>query len=365
MVEYTGYFLPEPRGQADQVMLRRSLPPFRMPGIIAAIATFLLVGLPVAAAPIPVNSDNFVRAESDLYFANMVARYGLGRFGHERAMAPVEAQPIIRLNRDTLYSGAIFDLDAGPVTLTLPDPGDRFLSLQIIDQDHITHGVSYGGGVHRLTREAIGTRYVFAAIRTLANPGDAADLAAVHALQDAMGAEQARPGSFEVPDWEAASRDRTRTLLLGLGALLPDTRRMFGSRDKVEPVRHLIGSGMGWGGNPETEALYLNRSAPRNDGRTVYRVRVGQVPADGFWSITVYNAQGYLEPNPQNAYSLNNLTAQRGQDGGITVQFGGCTGTAPNCLPVPDGWNWTVRLYRPRAAILDGSWTFPDVEAVQ
>ena len=40
---------------------------------------------------------------------------------------------MIRLNRDTLYSSAVFDLDAGPVTITLPDAGKRFMSM-LVDQ---------------------------------------------------------------------------------------------------------------------------------------------------------------------------------------------------------------------------------------
>lgn len=333
--------------------------------LLLVVSALVLATSAGAASPVPVSSDNFARAESDLYFANTIARYGLGKLGHERAMAPIEAQPIIRLNRDTLYSGGVFDLDAGPVTLTLPDPGKRFLSMQIIDQDHYTHGVHYGGGVHTLTRQDIGTRYVFVGIRTLANPNDAADMATVHALQDAMKVEQARTGTFETPNWDAESRDKTRTLLLGLAGQLPDTRGMFGSRRQVDPVRHLIGSAMGWGGNPETEALYLNRTVPKNDGRTIYRLKVSKVPVDGFWSITIYNAKGYMEPNKYNAYTLNNLTARQGADGGVTVQFGGCEDTTPNCLPVPDGWNWMVRLYRPQQAILDGRWVFPELEEVK
>lgn len=341
-----------------------------MPGevlrCVAAVAGSILLGcLPAVAAPVSVNSDDFVRAESDLYFANTVARYGLGKLGHERTMAPIDKQPIIRLNRDTLYSGGVFDLDAGPVTLTLPDPGERFLSLQIIDEDHFTHGVHYGGGVRTLTRTDIGTRYVFVGIRTLANPEDASDLEKVRALQDAMKVEQASVGTFDIPHWDATSRDKTRALLLGLAALLPDTRGMFGPRDKVDPVRHLIGSAMGWGGNPETEALYLNRTVPKNDGNTVYQVKVGKVPVDGFWSITIYNAEGYLAKNELGAYTLNNLTAKKAADGTVAVQFGGCDGKIANCLPVPDGWNWMVRLYRPQAPILDGSWTFPNAEQVK
>ncbi|HBD35237.1 MAG TPA: carboxylesterase, partial [Cupriavidus sp.] len=59
---------------------------------------------------------------------------------------------------------------------------------------------------------------------------------------------------------------------------------------------------------------------------------------DGFWSVTVYNARGFFEPNRLNAYSLNNLTARRNADGTVTVQFGGCSDAVPNCLPTMPGW---------------------------
>jgi hypothetical protein len=79
-------------------------------------------------------------------------------------------------------------------------------------------------------------------------------------------------------------------------------------------------------------------------------------------SISVYNAKGYFEKNNLNAYSLNSLTAKQNADGAYTVQFGGCDKVTPNCLPIVPGWNYTVRLYRPRREILDGTWTFPDAQ---
>ncbi len=84
------------------------------------------------------------------------------------------------------------------------------------------------------------------------------------------------------------------------------------------------------------------------------------MPVDGFWSISVYNAEGYFEPNEQNAYSINNITAKKEADGSVVVQFGGCDGKVANCLPITSGWNYLVRLYRPRQEILNGRWTFPE-----
>ena len=253
----------------------------------------------------------------------------------------------------------MFDLDAGPVTITLPDPAGRFMSLQVIDEDHYTHQVIYSQGDYTFTREQIGTRYVATPVRILVDPNHPADVAAVHVLQDAIAVEQEKPGSFDVPTWDPMSQKTVRDALLVLATTLPDTKRMFGTKDDIDPVRHLIGSANAWGGNPEKDALYLTVVPPQNDGTTVHRLTVGDVPVDGFWSVTVYNKDGYFSPNPQNAYSFNNVTAQKGSDGNTTIQFGGCDGDAPNCLPITAGWNYTVRLYRPQQSILDGSWTFP------
>lgn len=91
---------------------------------------------------------------------------------------------------------------------------------------------------------------------------------------------------------------------------------------------------------------------------------MGNVPVNGFWSISVYNADGYFEPNPQGAYTLNTLTAVRDSQGVIDIQFGGCEGRGANCLPITPDWNYMVRLYQPREEILNGRWQFPEAVPV-
>ena len=311
-----------------------------------------------------VSADNFVRAESDLYFGNVVAGGGFGGFMHIRELTPINKQLVVRANRDTLYSAGVFDLDAGPVTVSLPDAAGRFMSMQVITEDHYVPAVFYGPGDHTFNRDDIGTRYVVVVVRTLVDPDDDADVDAVHVLQDAIAVRQDDTGSFDIPQWDPASQKTVREALLQLATTLPDSKRMFGARNDTDPVRHLIGSASAWGGNPERDAMYFSVQPAKNDGATAYRLSVHQVPVDGFWSITVYNKDGYFTPNPQNAYSLNNITATRGGDGTVTIQFGGCDGAIANCLPVTPGWNYMVRLYRPHDKILDGQWTCPEAEPI-
>lgn len=312
-----------------------------------------------------VTAENFTRAETDLFFGISALKDGaFGKFLHRRNVMGVDDQFVVRGNRDTLYSVAVFDLDAGPVTITMPDPGARFQALQIIDQDQYVPNVFYGKGSHTLTREDIGTRYVGAAVRTLVDPTNEDDVKQATALQDAIVVKQGQVGSFEMPNWDPASQKKIRDALLALAESLPDTRRAFGPRGKVDPVRFLIASASAWGGNPDKDALYLNFTPAKNDGSTVYHLSVGQVPVDGFWSISVYNAEGYYARNDYNAYTLNNLTAKKGADGSIDVQFGGCDGKIANCLPITPGWNYMVRLYRSRPEILSGEWKFPEAQAV-
>lgn len=314
-----------------------------------------------------VTADNFVRAESDLYFGNIVKRGGFGRLEHNRDLAAVDdKQLVVRSNRDTVYSSVVFDLDAGPATITMPDAGERFMSMQVIDQDQYTHLVAYEPGAYTLTRKDIGTRYVIVFVRTFVDPNNPEDVRQVHALQDAIRTDQpGGPGKFEVPAWDKASQDKVRDALLVLASTLPDQRRMFGSRNEVDPVRFLIGAAMGWAGNPDKDAVYLIGTPAENDGEVTHEIVVKDVPVDGFWSVSVYDEKGYFRQNEYHAYSLNNITAKASEDGSIRIQFGGCDGNSRNCLPIMKGWNYIVRLYRPRAEVLDGSWRFPQATAVR
>src|SRR6187549_1438232 len=105
----------------------------------------------------PVNVHNFTRAETDVYFSRMAKSGSFGRLGHRRAPASIDEQDVVRMNRDTLYSSGVFDLDAAPVTITLPDPGHRFMSMLTVSQDHYAIEVVYGPGRFTYDRQQVGT----------------------------------------------------------------------------------------------------------------------------------------------------------------------------------------------------------------
>ena len=120
----------------------------------------------------------------------------------------------------------------------------------------------------------------------------------------------------------------------------------------------MLGAAYGWGGNPPYAALYINVVPDQNDGKTPYRISAKNVPVDGFWSVSVYNKAGYFEENSVNSYSRNSEYAVKNSDGSIVVNFGGDP-KQPNYIPITEGWNYIVRLYRVKSEVVNGTWKFP------
>lgn len=311
-----------------------------------------------------VTVDTFVRAETDTTLSGYVKLGAFGKFLHIRQPTPIDQQKVIRMNRDTIYSIGVFDLTE-PVTIVKPDCKRRFQSMQAINQDHYTLAVHYGKGETTFSKDDVGTRYLCILIRTFVDAGDPADIKAANELQDKIEVLQKTSGKFAVPDWDKDALARVRDAINILAATRSSAKGMFGNKNEVDPISHLLGTAYGWGGNPDKDAVYVNVVPEKNDGKTPYVLTVsGAIPVDGFASITVYNAKGFMEKNDLNAYSVNNVTAKRNSDGSMTVHFGGDP-AQPNYLPITPGWNYIVRMYQPKREVIGGSWEFPAAEPVR
>ena len=305
----------------------------------------------------PVTIDSIVRAETDTAMLGIVKAYGaFGKFVHLREPASIDNQTIIRMNRDTLYSTAVVDLSKS-ATVFLPDSGDRYMSMHVVNQDHYMYAVTKPGR-YTLTKDEVGTRYVQIAIRTFVDANNPKDVKAANALQDKIKLTGGGGGPLELPEWDQDQLKIARQSLNALATLGLDAGRAFGRKGQVDPIHYYVGAIAGWGGLPKQNAVYVIKAVDRNDG-TPYALTVKDVPVNAFWSITVYNSDGFMDKNSRGVYSFNSVTAQTNKDGAITIHFGGCEDDRINCLPVSKGWNYAARMYQPRKEILHGSWTFP------
>lgn len=311
----------------------------------------------------PVNSESFVKAETArMYDGTLAMTGGVNRWFHFRGPTPLDAQTVIRMNRDTLYSGAIVDISNG-AALTLPEANGRYMTVMAVDEDHYVNRVYSEPGSYDLTVEELGSPHVLLAARIFVDPADPADVAEVHALQDALSIDALSDLAYIHTEYDEASLNITRDALLTLARGLPGSDNMFGSRADVDPVRHLLGTASAWGGLPESEAYYYIITEPRPVGRFTFTLR--DVPVDAFWSVTIYNRDGYLEENPYNAYSINSVTAASEDDGSSVLQLAPEGDGLRNHLYIMDGWNYALRLYRPDASVLNKEWTPPKPEPLE
>ncbi|QFS89763.1 hypothetical protein FIV07_03335 [Mycobacterium sp. THAF192] len=134
---------------------------------------------------------------------------------------------------------------------------------------------------------------------------------------------------------------------------------------------------IGLGANTPEEAYYatafLDENLRRLNGRHSYQLHFepGQEPpADAFWSITVYDSDGFLVPNEQEIYAVSStgsgdLVYQ--EDGSIDIVFSQEDPQDPtvNWIPVPDGaFRVYLRVYVPQDAVLEGDWVAPGIERI-
>ena len=325
--------------------------------------SMLLAG--AASAAEPVNVNNFLRAESDFMLHATMKTFGaeLGQLRHIRNPVPLDKQPVIRMNRDTLYSGAVLDLSE-PATITLPEIGDRYQSLQVVNQDHYTFAHSKPG-TYTLTQEQVGSRYALVIIRTLVDANDEADIKKTNAAQDGIIVDTPIVGGYpQTPDWDREQLAEIRSALNTISKAGFESTAAFGTKDEVDPIEHLVGGAAGWGALPARNAMYRIASVEDVSGETPYSITVKDVPVNAFWSITVYNKEGYMEPTAERT-NFNSITADKNEDGSITINFGACEDGRVNCLPTSEGWNYTVRMYEPQQALIDGEWVFPETQPVE
>lgn len=299
----------------------------------------------------------FIRAESDRYFyATSQLAGGVNKFNFGRKMLRLDEQTIVRMNRDTLYGGAVIDTKGG-ATVTFPEiPDGRYASILVLDNDHYAPMVIYTPGVHRLPER---TRYVIAAVRIhVRDPNDPAEIKAVNQLQDKFTIQAKSAEPFAMPGWNNASLDELRI----------QYEREFSKFDRYpddwqgvpgevnEQTRHLAAAGA-WGLLPNRDALYFNYNGGLPADQC-YRATYKVPENNAFWSITVYGNDGYIKSEQA---VLGEFKTTLNPDGTFTAHFGSQArcGNVSNRLDISDGWNFLMRVYRPGPSVLGDGYKLP------
>lgn len=310
----------------------------------------------------PVTVHTAVRAESDIALKKVVDLVGFNTFVHRREPIKIDNQEVIRMNRDTIYSACALDLSK-PVFVTMPEAESRYQSLEVVSQDHYVYAMT-GAGRYEVNKEKVGTDYAYLIVRIFVDPNNAQDIANANSLQDNIKVEGGGSGPLNIPHWNLENMMDIRNAINTLGKMGASASAGLGLKNEVNPIDHLVVSITGWGGMPEKYAYYIIAQSENTDG-TPHTTTVQDVPVDAFWSITVYNDDGFMEKNDKDMYSINSVTAQANENGSYTVNFGGCEDGRVNCIPITKGWNYAIRMYEPRQAILDGTWKFPAINPVK
>lgn len=306
---------------------------------------------PAIATELVVTTSNYPVVETHRQMAiTQTNAGGINKFYHKRQVPPVDNQPVIRMNRDTLYSMALIDTAKG-ATVTLPETVGRYISLMYLDENHRVYDMVYTAGEHEIPSY---TDYMYVLVRIGVKSGDEQDLAAIHSIQDQIKLSATSARTFEPIKYDQVSYDKIHHAILESFTLsgLRDTEKMFGTSAYVEPDKYLMGTAIGWGGATWKDNIY--QFSKFYEGVECQATTFDDPDnVGGFWSITVYDKAGFMFNDVAN---INSEIAERNKDGSFTVHFG-CNDKINN-IPIENAsgvWNAAMRHYTPSKKVISGS----------
>lgn len=261
--------------------------------------------------------EQFIRAESLHFMSGMSKRKGINNFFHFTSLATAGDKWVVSPNNDVIYSMAIVDTSQG-FTLTMPDTGSRFITAQIVSEEHMSRQL-VGGGVYKFNADDFNGSHVAIGIRvgTDATPEDVTYI--VEKLQPQMKVNAA--ANAEVSNYDEATLLRVRTALMSEYNKLENTFGVMTSNvsNVTDWEKFTYTTAGAWGLSEDKYAMYMpyNLNGAKSD--ICYAATYTQPKVDQFWSITAYNNQKYLMSNESNIINTGNVKLN--DDGSFTVHL--------------------------------------------
>ncbi|HDM8227595.1 TPA: DUF1214 domain-containing protein [Vibrio campbellii] len=309
-------------------------------------------------------SENYPTLESARQFVKNQEVVGVNNFRHKRELTPLDEQDVVRMNRDTYYSLAVIDVSKG-ATISLPEiPKGKYMSIQGVTEDHRILPMQYGSGTFELSTTKGDHLYVIVRLDSTFTKNEA------HAIQDKMvitaqsdkefTAEQVNKASFEQTEnalkaqMPAIFKREGASALVGMFTAPNDA-----SKELFTKQKYAVGAAVGWGGAQMVDNIYeVSGNYPTDK---CYQATFEDPQDQAFWSVTVYNKQGFMFNDVAN---ISSNTAERNADGTYTVSFG-CGSDALNNLETENKsneFNLAFRHYIPSQKVKDGYRILPFVK---
>lgn len=315
---------------------------------------------------VPVTKKTFSFATLDVSMQNEVKLGATNTFYHHRKPMELNKQPAVLMNRDTLYSFAIIDASHG-ATISVPKGDGRYISIQIMQHDHVTDHVYYGGGEYRIDPKTV-TSFVVVNIRTQVNPNDPADIAKANAIQDQYKVTFPAgytPRKFKVIDWNKDELKKLQEYYVKI-ADARGVSKTEGARGTIPQQEINVGAAVATGLLPDEHAWYSFKTYKVKKDvcySATYPIPGMSDPKLGFYSMTIYGDDLYLHTEEGSSLSNHEIVLDKGGKT-FTLHFGSpqtCGKDAANLLIAPtDNWTLAFRVYMPEKSVQNNEYRLPD-----
>jgi hypothetical protein len=304
-----------------------------------------------------VTRENFTIAESNTQmFSIQQQGGGINKTLSIPRIASLDFQPVVRMNQDTLYHGTVVNISNG-ATITIPEMDGRYVSLQVHDERHFVPMFEYGPGTYELKAE---TDYVVAVVRIQADESDPEDVRKAAEWQSQIVIKSNSDVPLKLGNWDTDSLNAIRAELNAELSKYSALETMGnGTPESVNVEAHRAITAGGYLAAPAKDAMYETSEGNGSTECTAVTYKAPTVVGNGFWSITVYDADGYIFNEKA---SVNSKSVVYNEDGSFTMHYGNnCSDDAVNVLNTVEGWNIMMRIYRPTDDIVQNGFELPEI----